>query len=295
MPSRRVPPPPGARPVGTRPDTPADSTAGPARTGPATGGRHGLASLPPGRSPLIALVMLLGAGALATGMAAGRPALAAAVLVVQLVLGLCWLTLLQATLATGSLVGLAALACDSLLLRTERADAGSVAGVIGLAFLAAIGSQLLRRGRREVTAGIAAALSGVVLVASAALILPLRQFASGREIALTALVATAVALVGARLVPGPGLVIRGGSLLVAVVVGARFGATVQDLSTVTALTTAALAGLVALVIDLGVLRLSGTVGRRQLPALRPVAALLPVVATLPVVYVIGWIVGQAGT
>jgi hypothetical protein len=239
--------------------------------------------------------MLLGAGALATGMAAGRPALAAAVLVVQLVLGLCWLTLLQATLATGSLVGLAALACDSLLLRTERADAGSVAGVIGLAFLAAIGSQLLRRGRREVTAGIAAALSGVVLVASAALILPLRQFASGREIALTALVATAVALVGARLVPGPGLVIRGGSLLVAVVVGARFGATVQDLSTVTALTTAALAGLVALVIDLGVLRLSGTVGRRQLPALRPVAALLPVVATLPVVYVIGWIVGQAGT
>ncbi|MDQ1634903.1 MAG: hypothetical protein QOJ32_1712, partial [Frankiaceae bacterium] len=85
------------------------------------------------------------------------------------------------------------------------------------------------------------------------------------------------------------------SLLVAVVVGARFGATVQDLSTVTALTTAALAGLVALVIDLGVLRISGTVGRRQLPALRPVAALLPVVATLPVVYVIGWIVGQAAT
>jgi hypothetical protein len=50
----------------------------------------------------------------------------------------------------------------------------------------------------------------------------------------------------------------------------------------------------ALVIDLGVLRLSGAIGRRQLPALRPVAALLPVVATLPVVYVVGWIVDTRG-
>jgi hypothetical protein len=236
--------------------------------------------------------MLLGTGALATGVVAGRPALAAAVLVVQLVLGLCWLTLLQATLATGALVGLAALACDSLLLRTESANAGSVAGVVGLAFLAAIASQLLRRGRREVTVGIAAALSGVVLVAAAALILPLRQFPSGREIALTALVATAVALVGARLVPGPGLLVRGVSLVVAVAVGARFGVTVQDLWALTAVVAAALAALFALVIDLGVLRMSGSIGRRQLPALRPVAALLPVVATLPVVYVVGWIVGS---
>lgn len=255
-----------------------------------------MGALPSGRSPLIALVMLLGTGALATGVAAGRPALAAAVLVVQLVLGLCWLTLLQATLATGVLVGLAALACDSLLLRADRADAGSVAGVVGLAVLAAIGSQLLRRGRRDVTVGIAAALSGVVLVASAALILPLRQFASGREIALTGLVATAVALVGARLVPGPGLVIRGISLVVAAGVGARFGVAVQGLSVTTAVVTALLAGSVALVIDLGVLRLTETVGRQQLSALRPVAALLPVVATLPVVYVVGWIVGtRAGT
>jgi hypothetical protein len=238
--------------------------------------------------------MLLGTGALATGVAAGRPALAAAVLIVQLVLGLCWLTLLQATLATGVLVGLAALACDSLLLRTDQADAGSIAGVVGLAFLAAIASQLLRRGRREVTVGIAAALSGVVLVAATALILPLRQFASGREIALTALVATAVALVGARLVPGPGLLVRAVSLLVAVGVGARFGVTVQDLWVGTAVTSAALAGVFALVIDLGVLRLSGAIGRRQLPALRPVAALLPVVATLPVVYVVGWIVDTRG-
>ncbi len=280
MPPRRVPSPAGAHPAGA--------------TGRAVavGRPRSLASLPPARSPLIALVMLLGTGALATGVAAGRPALAAAVLVVQLVVGLCWLTLLQASLATGVLVGLAALACDSLLLRTDRADAGSVAGVVGLAFLAAIGSQLLRRGRREVTAGIAAALSGVVLVASAALILPLRQFGSGQQIALTGLVATAVALVGARIVPGPGFAVRGVSLVVAVVVGARFGVAVQELSVVTALVTAVLAGLVALVIDLGVLRLSGAIGLRQLPALRPVAALLPVVATIPVVYVVGWIVGS---
>jgi hypothetical protein len=235
--------------------------------------------------------VLLGAGLLATGAAAGRPALAAAVLVVQLGLGLCWLAALQASLATAVLVGLAALACDVLLLRNERATAGSTAGVLGLAMLAAIVTQLLRRQRRDVTSGLAAALSGVVLVNAASLALPLRQFDLGRGVLLTALVAVAVAMVVARLVPGPQLPVRGVGLLVATGVAARYGSTTEDLWVGTALTTAAVAAAFALVVDLGVLRMSRDVGPGQRSALRPVAALLPIVAAFPAVYVIGWIVG----
>jgi hypothetical protein len=240
---------------------------------------------------LIAFAALVGTGLLATGAAAGRPALAAAVLIVQLVLGLCWLAALQASLATAVLVGLAALACDVLLLRNERATAGSTAGVLGLAMLAAIVVQLLRRQRRDVTSGLAAALSGVVLVNAASLALPLRQFDAGRAVLLTALVAVAVAMVVARLVPGPQLPVRLVSLLVAVGVAARYGSTTEDLWVVTALGAAAAAAAFALVVDLGVVRMSRDVGPGPRLALRPVAALLPVVAAFPAVYVIGWIVG----
>lgn len=254
-------------------------------------GRGLLPVVPRAVSPFVALLGLLAAGVLATGTAAGRPALAVAVLLVQLVLGLCWLTVLQASLATGALVGLAALVCDTLLLRDGDADAGSLAGVVGLAMLVAIAAQLLRRNRRDVTAGLAAALSGVVLVAAASLLLPLRQFAQGQEVTLTALVAVAVALVVARLLPGPPLPVRGLGLVLAVVVAARFGATSQELSGVAAAATALVAAGFALVVDLGVVRLAGDVGRRQRPALAPVAGLLPVVAAVPGVYLVGWIVG----
>ncbi|HSP38496.1 MAG TPA: hypothetical protein VLR26_12155 [Frankiaceae bacterium] len=247
-------------------------------------------AIPSAHSPLIALVALLACGLLATGAQSGRPALAAAVLVVQLLLGLCWLAVLQASLATAALVGLAALASDVLLLRNERATAGSVAGVLGLAMVAAFAAQLMRRRRRDVTAGLAAAVSGVVLVTAASLALPLRQFPSGREVALTGFVAVAVALVGARLLPGPAIPIRGLSLLVAIVVGARYGATAGDLSAGAALAAAGTAAAFALVLDLGVVRMSRDVGQRQLPALKVVAALLPIVAALPAVYIVGWIV-----
>src|SRR4051794_39181297 len=119
----------------------------------------------PARSPAAALAALLGAAVLAAGVAGGRPALAAAILGVQVVLGLGWLMALRASLPTAALVGVAALACDALLLRSTRADAGSVAGVLGLALLAAMLLQLFRRNRNDVTAGLAAAVSGVVLMA----------------------------------------------------------------------------------------------------------------------------------
>lgn len=253
--------------------------------------RHWLLTPAPARSPLVALAALLGAGLLATGAAAGRPALAAAVLLVQLVLGLCWLAALQASLATAALVGLAALACDVLLLRNERATAGSTAGVLGLAMLAAIVAQLLRRRRRDVTSGLAAALSGVVLVSAASLALPLRQFSSGRGVLFTALVAVAVAMVVARLLPGPQLPVRAAGLVAGVVVAARYGATTEDLWVGTALAVAGTAAVLALVVDLGVVRMSREVGPGQRSALRPVAALLPLTAALPAIYVLGWIVG----
>jgi hypothetical protein len=278
--TRSQPPPPGGR--GRR-----EPAAPVAPTPP----RPWFRALPRAQSPLLALVVLLAVGVLAVGAAAGRPALAAGVLVVQLILGLCWLTLLQATLATGVLVGLAALACDTLLLRDESADAGSVAGVVGVAVFVAIAAQLARRQRRDVTGGLASSLSGVLLVAAAALLLPIRQFDQGQEVILTALVGVAVALVVARIVPGPALLIRAAGLVLAVVVAGRFGVASQDLSAGAAAGTAAAAAALALVVDLGMLRLRGEVGQRQRAALRPVAALLPVVAAVPAVYVAGWIIG----
>lgn len=245
--------------------------------------------LPSAQSPLVALLALVGTGLLATGAAAGRPALAAAVLVIQLLLGLCWLTVLQASLTTAALVGLAALACDSLLLRSDRADAGSMAGVLGLALVTAIVAQLLRRRRRDVTAGLVAALSGVVLMAAAALPLALRPFEDGPDIALVALVAIAVALVAARLLPGPALPVRAGALLLAVVVGGRYGIVNGAVDGGPAAALSAAAAAFALVVDLGVVRMSTDVGRGQLAALRPVAGFLPVVAALPAVYVGAWI------
>jgi hypothetical protein len=238
----------------------------------------------------VALGALLAAAALAAGAAGGRPALTAAVLLVQLLLGLCWLTVLQSSLATAALVGLAALACDSLLLRDD-ADAGSVAGVIGLALLAAILLQLANSQRRDVTRGLAAAMSGVVLVAAVSLLLPLLQFESGKAVALTALVGVAVAMVGARLVPGPPELVRPAAFVVAVLVAGRYGATTEDLAAGSALATAGVAAAFALVTDLGVVRLGSEVGVRQRPALRTVAALLPVVAAVPGVYVVGWLIG----
>lgn len=244
------------------------------------------------RSPLVALAALLGVAALAAGAATGRPALAAAILLVQLLLGICWLAVLEASLATAALVGLAALAGDSLLLRDENADAGSVTGVLGLAMLAAILLQLFRRQRRDVTAGLSAALSGVVLVAAVSLLLPLLEFDSGEGVALTALVGVAVAITTARIVPGPAELVRPAAFVVAAGVAGRFGATAEDLAAGHALAAGALAAAFALIVDLGVVRVAAEVGVRQRTALRIVAALLPVVAAVPAVYVVGWWVAR---
>jgi hypothetical protein len=227
------------------------------------------------------------------GLASGRPALAAAVLVVQVLLGLFWLVVLGAPLATAVLVGLAGLAADSVLLRSRTTTAGSVAGVLGLAMLAAIVQQLLRRNRRDVTEGFATAASGVVLVIATSLLLPLRESAQGEGVALTALVGVAVGVVVARLLPGPLLPVRLAALLAAALVGGRYGAAVESLEAVRALATAAAAAAAALVMDLGMVRLAGEVDARQVAALRPVAVLLPLVAAVPVAYVVGWALAGA--
>jgi hypothetical protein len=104
------------------------------------------------------------------------------------------------------------------------------------------------------------------------------------------LVAIAVAVVAVRLAPGPAVVVRPIGLILAVVVAARYGATTENLTPGSALGTAVAAAAFALVVDLGVVRMSAEVGRRQRPALRPVAALLPVVAAVPAVYMLGWVI-----
>jgi hypothetical protein len=93
------------------------------------------------------------------------------------------------------------------------------------------------------------------------------------------------------LVPGPSLPVRLAALVVAVLVAGRFGAADEEMAAVWALAVGLASALAALVIDLGVVRITPGVGVRLRPPMTSVAALLPVVAAVPVAYAIGWIMG----
>jgi uncharacterized membrane protein YGL010W len=259
----------------------------------------------PGHRPHPLLAGVVGAavaGVLWLAADSGRVPLGVAVLAAQLVLAAAWIVLLDvpAGLAALTVVALAALAGDAVLLRSRSATLGDLAGVLGLGLAAGLAGQLARRPRPRVADALAAVLSGVVLTAFLASLLALENTAAGRSVALTALAAVAAVLLAGRLldvaVPRPrlgpsrgwpGLLGGAGAGMAA---GAGYAAGPGQLGPadgvlVTAAAVAA-AALADLLLDAGADGLPAAPGRRQ-AALRPVVALLPVAAAVAAVYPVG--------
>jgi hypothetical protein len=236
------------------------------------------------------------AAALAAGQAVGPRPLAAVVLVVQVLLVVAVLSALDAPspYVAGAVAVAAAVAADLLVLAGDG-EVGTLAGVVGLALVAALLGQLADRGRTRVTAALADTMLGAVLVTAAACLVALRDRPSGGEALLVLLVAAGAALLAGRLVdevlPRPALspgAARGGAgllLALAVAVGAAVLTAGND-GRVTA-GDGALLGLVAGVAvcaaDLAVALGTDGRGRRRAAA----GALLPFAVLGPVALVAG--------
>src|SRR3954454_15962596 len=109
------------------------------------------------------------AAALAGLALLGTAPIGIGVFAVQVVVALAWLATLDARGSTGAFaVAVAAsAACDIVVGVADTADLGRTALVIGLAVLASLLHQLLRRPRRGVTLSIAATLSMTIFAACA--------------------------------------------------------------------------------------------------------------------------------
>ena len=256
--------------------------------------------------------LLLGAGGaaiaalLAGASLVNQPTLALVVFLVQVVLSLGWLALIDAPASGGSFLVAAgaAIATDILVLVDDSNDLAPLAGVLGLAMLAALAHQIARSQRVHVTESLASTLAIVVLVVSAAQLIALRGVEDGRDAVTTTLAAAAAAMVVGRVVdtvlPRPTLADaahRGWiGLGCALAAGAAAGAAVGnalDLPSTNAgallgIAAAALASAADLAIDLGASELrAGRRDRRRVEALAPVGILLPVAAVAPVAFLAG--------
>ncbi len=224
------------------------------------------------RPSLVPTLVAAGGAAVLTGLLLGAAQIASAVfagvvLVVQVLLVVAWYRGVRTPGRIGVAVvaGGAAVAADVVLLYADDATVGPLAGVIAVAFGAAIVTQLVRGvARRHVTEAFGSTMTLVVAVASLATMISLDRQSGGPGLLGTCLAAAGAGMVVARLVdlvkPGPnvhyavprGVVgIAAGSLAgaVAAVVGAVFS---DSLS----LPLAALAGwgvaLAGILADLGV-------------------------------------------
>lgn len=263
------------------------------------------AAVVPGRPLAAGVGTALVGGALVGASYLGRPVLAAVVGAVQVVGALAWLALLDARGGRGAiLVALgAAAAGDALVATAPGTQLARVAGVIGVALLAAFLHQLARRPRPAVTGSLAATLSAVVVGASGTALLAMRGGRGGREAVVAAVLGSAAALFSARLadtvVPRPTLV-PGGSrgwpglglgMLAAVAVGAAYGGSAAPLTVSTGVRIAAAAALFGLVADLVVdatrAGLPPGTDARRASAVLPLAILLPALVAGPTAYVAG--------
>ena len=177
------------------PGSPAASGVGAARV------THGAAGVAPG-----VLQTALGAAAVAallTGAVfVGRPLAATAVVILQVVVAVGWLSLVGTSVGLIDLgiVAGAAVAADVMLLHSRHADPGSIAPVIGVTFVAAIVRQLGRRQRTEVTSALITTASAVALCCAPTVVIPLALGDTGRAVAASGLLGAAAALVAGALV-----------------------------------------------------------------------------------------------
>jgi hypothetical protein len=231
--------------------------------------------------PLVAVA----AAALILANAAGRPALAVAVGVVQAGFVAGWLTAFTGTLDAAVLTVIAIALADLVLLRTRAASGGSIAGVIGLSVIGVLFHQLVRRDPRGVTGAVALTLSAIVLGAAPALLLPLRELPAGRSAAFVAVFAGAIALVVVRLPAGSDVVRRLAALVIGIAAALAVGAAKGGLSTGHAAAMGACCVVTVLLVD----RLLARIGAGGWAA-AVVAAVVPLALACPVAYLVGRVI-----
>ncbi len=219
--------------------------------------------------------------AVAAGAYAGQVVLGVAVLATQAVLIWGWHRALDVPGATGGMVvgAAAALAADVLLLvRDDARPLSPVAGLLGVAMLAVLVHQLVRRPvRARLTPSLAATATLVVLAVLAALFIPAADTRGGEAlVAVTALAAALAAAAG--LLPLAPVVLAG----VATAGGALLGAVVAALTDPSVGPTLLLGAASAAV----AVSMAAFVRRVPRPDLTTVAA-LPVVGVAPLGYVLG--------
>jgi hypothetical protein len=248
-----------------------------------------------------AIATVIAAGILVGGNASGRPALAVAVVLVQVTFAGGWLLVFEATADAAVLVVVAVAVADFVLLRTRNATGGSIAGVIGLSVIGVLFHQLARRDPRGVTSAVALTLSAIILGAAPALLLPLRELPAGRSAAFVALVASGAALVVARLPVAPDLPRRLVALVVGVAVSLICGLGSGGLSTGHAVAMGACCVVTVLLADRLLVRIatdashqaaSHAVAGGWLGPLSDaaVAAILPLALACPVAYLVGRVI-----
>jgi hypothetical protein len=242
-----------------------------------------------------AVLVLACTGLLAVAAYAGAVPLALAVAFVQVVFIVGWFAVIDVPGGRGGAIvaaGAAVLADGLLLaqaLRTDEPDLAPVAVTLGLALLAAFVHQIARRrGRPDVVASITATLTVTAIAVLGALLLPA---ASGRDSAAAAVVAVVVGAglaTASTLLPLSPWVAAVVAVVVAAAVGAALGATSDDVGVVPGSALGAVAAVLAL--------LGTTVARFVVydaadrpvePVLRlAVPALLPLLLAAPAAYVL---------
>jgi hypothetical protein len=238
---------------------------------------------------------VVAAAVLIGGNASGRPALAVAVAVVQAVFVAGWLVAFAATLDAAVLVVIALVVTDVVLLRTRSAAGGSIAGVIGLSVIGVLFHQLVRRDPRGVTSAVATTLGAIVLGAAAALLLPLRELPVGRTAGFVALLASATALVVARMPAAPDLPRRLVALAAGIVVALLCGLGEGGLSTGHAVALGAGCVVTVLLADRLLVRIAGDAPSHEgggVTALSNavIAAILPLALACPVADLVGRVI-----
>jgi hypothetical protein len=168
--------------------------------------------------------------AVALGLAAAGPmaVLVAAVGLLQVIVAVRWFTTLDVDAAarSGALVGAAAaIGADlAVALRDDRHPLSSVTAVLGLAMLAALLHQLLRRdGRDRLTASLTATVSLAVVGALGCCYLGAQSSRDGAAFVAAGVVAAAIVVVAAVL-PGPEVLGSGAGLVAGGASGAVVGA-----------------------------------------------------------------------
>ncbi len=254
---------------------------------------------------VLGLVSAVACTALAGLSLLGVWPLAAGVLALQLLLVLGFLALVDAPAAGGGFLvaGASAVTADVVVLQSDGRVSG-LAGVVGLALVASLLHQLVRRQRTRVTESLADELVAVVLAVAVVPIVALRMDSGGQQAVRVCLLAGAAALLlgrlGDRVLPRPSLALgatRGWpGLLLALGGGAFAGVLATGQGTALAGTRGALLGLAVsaavaaadLAVDLGAAEL--TAGRRdarRVDALMPVGLVMPLAALAPVAFVAG--------